>query len=116
MSSIEQRGPTQVEFHYIKSGLFRVVHVDGAWGGATPRGHITMSVFSERGPIPQRLVHQINDDGTLGEQVSLVSKTGIIREVEVELVIDLEAARSISDWLTKNIKTLTAAQETGARP
>lgn len=116
MSSIEERGPTQVEFHYVKSGLFRVVHVDGAWGGATPRGHITMSVFSERGPIPQRLVHKINEDGTLGEQVSSVSKTGIIREVEVELVMDLEAARSIGDWLTKNIITLTAAQGAVSRP
>lgn len=114
MPSTEQSGPSSVTFHYIKSGLFRVVHVDGAWGGATPRGHITMSVFSERGPIPQRLVHQINDDGTLGKQVESASKSGLIREVEVELVMDLEAARGISDWLARNIKSLEAAQEAGA--
>ena len=31
---------SKVEFHYIKSNHFRVIHADGVYGGATPRGFI----------------------------------------------------------------------------
>lgn len=101
----------QVEFHYIKSNHFRVVHCDGVWGGGTPRGYISMSVFSERRPIPQKLIHEVTPQGNLGAQIGEVTKDGIVRDVEVELLLDLPMARNIVDWLQQHISVVEKAKE-----
>ena len=95
-----------VRLNYIKCNSFRTVHVDGAFGGTTPQGNIQMSVFSERFPIPRESAQYINLDGTLGEELKeqRVSKSGVIREVEVNLVMDVNRARSIVTWLQAKIK------------
>ena len=49
----------QMRFFYLKNPAFRVVHVDGAVGGVTPRGRIPMAVYSERPAIPQSSVHSV---------------------------------------------------------
>src|SRR5437660_1297541 len=58
-----------VEFHYIKSPQFRVIHVDGAIGGSAPRGKLFVNIFSERIPIPRRQVFRLNADATLGPEL-----------------------------------------------
>ena len=93
-----------IEFDYIKSTSFRVVYADGVWGGLTPRGLIAMSFFSERHPIPKKLVHEITDEGTLGKESSRESRAGIIREVDVEVLMDLAMAKSFRSWLDEKIK------------
>ena len=93
-----------VQFHYTKSNAFRVIHGDGVWGGATPRGGISMSFFSERGPIPKSLTYALSADGNLGEIEDSSSKSGIVREVEVTVMVDLDMARSLVSWLDDHIK------------
>ena len=95
--------PKEVTFHYIKSAGFRVVHADGVWGGATPRGYVAMNFFSERAPIPKSLTHEIMKDGNLGEEKQQSSRDGFVREVEVEVLIDLAMARSLIPWLQEKI-------------
>ena len=98
--------PESIDFHYIKSNGFRVVHADGAWGGLTPRGYIAMNFFSERFPIPRRLAHEIRPDGTLAQETDRDSKKGVVREVEVEVMVDLAMAKSLILWLNDKIQTL----------
>ncbi len=43
----------RIEFHYRKSNYFRVIKVNGAWGGLTPQADVQMSIFSERLPLPE---------------------------------------------------------------
>ncbi|HEY1690869.1 MAG TPA: hypothetical protein VGG39_01830 [Polyangiaceae bacterium] len=99
--------PSSVRFHFIKSAQFRTIHVDGLWGGLTPRGLIHIAFFSERLPIPQQLVQGVNDDGTLGDEIleSRVSKEGVVRELEVDAIIDVDIARALHSWLDQQIKT-----------
>lgn len=99
-----------VQFHYNKSNAFRVVHGDGVWGGVTPRGGISMSFFSERGPIPKSLRYALSADGNLGEIEESDSKGGIVREVEVTVMIDLDVARSLVSWLEDHIKKAETAK------
>lgn len=106
-----------LDFHYIKSNTFKVVHCDGVWGGATPRGYITINFFSERSPIPQILTHELGEEETgkgqrLGEEISRESKEGIIREVDVEVIMDLPMAKSLNEWLKNHIATLEKRQAT----
>src|SRR5438874_1780807 len=94
-----------VRFDYIKSNLFRVIHADGVVGGLTPRLDIHMDFWSERFPIPQRVVHTLTDDGTLGEELKTerLTREGIVREVEAGVVLDLEVAKAFREWLTDRI-------------
>ena len=98
--------PTSIDFHYIKSHSFRVVHGDGVWGGATPRGYIAMSFFSERSPIPQTLTHDITPQGNLGEETNRQVKSGVVREVEVEVIVDLATAKGMLGWLETHISAI----------
>ena len=104
--------PTSIDFHYIKSHSFRVVHGDGVWGGATPRGYIAMSFFSERSPIPKKLTHDISPQGTLGEETDRKVKSGVVREVEVEVIVDLTTAKSMISWLETHISTIEGHNQT----
>jgi hypothetical protein len=100
--------PTPIRFHYVKSNFFRVIHVDGAFGGLSPRGLIEMAVFNERLPIPTLTVQPLKEDQTLGDELrdARVSRDGIFRELEANLVFDVETAKILVDWLQDKIKQL----------
>jgi hypothetical protein len=102
-----------ISFDFIKSNQFRVIHVDGAWGGIAAPGHIHMSFFSERTAIPQQITHVINSDGSLGEEVKDKRKgrDAIVREVEVDAVMSLHTAISIRDWLDRKIEEMQRLAE-----
>ena len=105
--------PTKIRFHYIKANGFRVIHIDGAHGGITPRGAIFAALYSERSPIPETTTHPIAEDGTLGEEnkEDRKAREGIVREVEVGIMMDLGSAEAFHQWLGNHIKTLKGFQE-----
>ena len=93
-----------ISFDYIKSNQFRVVRVDGAHGGIAPNGHtIQMALFSERAPIPKRETYRL-EEGKLGDRIAKEERDAIIREVEVEALIDLETAKRVAEWLRDKIE------------
>ncbi len=100
--------PPAVRFYYLKSSQFRVVHVDGAHGGLTPRGQIQMALFNERQPIPQQTLEKLTPEGGLGDEIKdkRIQKEGLIREVEVEAIMTLESAKSLVTWLQQRIDLL----------
>jgi len=105
----------KVALHYIKGNSFRVIHVDGALGGVAPSGMVVASVFNERPPIPVRVVHRLDALGRLeGEATEVVARDGFVREVEAELVMTLEVAKNLHEWLGQVISRATPAQGAGA--
>lgn len=98
----------EIKYDYIKSNYFRVIHVDGAWGGITPKLNIRMVVFNERGAIPTQTVQAVNPDGTIGEEIfeKRTSRDAIVREVEADLVMDLATANVLVTWLQDKINQL----------
>jgi hypothetical protein len=100
--------PNTLKFHYIKSTLFRVVHVDGLYGGPTPKGDIQLTFYNERVAIPQQTAQVLNADGTLGPEVAegRIGREGIVRELEVSAILDVETARGLRDWLTDQLKAV----------
>lgn len=95
--------PQTVTFHYVKSHNFRTFHCDGVWGGLTPRGYISMSCYSERYPIPRTLTLDLDPD-TLGEEIDRDTKIGLIREVGVELLMDVPLAEVVIAWLSARVE------------
>ncbi len=96
----------KIKFHYIKGNFFHVAHVDGAIGGVTPSGDIFVSVYSQRGAIPQITVQPVTEAGELGPELSeeRVSKEGIVREVEIGLVMHPNVAKGLMDWLREKLE------------
>ena len=104
-----------INFHYIKANQFRVIHADGVHGGLHPRGNIQMSFFSERVPIPKKVSHEIADDGRLGKEIvaERESRDGIVREVEVGVVMGVEEARALVKWLQLKIRAHEKLRDKG---
>jgi len=112
--------PSKVRFFYIKGNHFRVLHVDGALGGITPRGFLHFAVYSERPAIPQTAEHQVSIEGRLSEPLSQEGKQGIVRELDADLIMTMQTATDLRDWLSKRIEQLERLEgggkvRTGAR-
>lgn len=101
---------TTVAFDYIKGQFFRVIHADGAIGGPTPSGGIHMALFSERAAIPQRIVHEVGEDGRLGPLLpgQTLSRGSVVRELDVDIVMTLSVAQSVVNWLQTQINDVKA--------
>jgi len=108
---LDEAVPQSVTFHLIKSPAFRTVHADGVWGGVTPRGGINIGFFSERGPFPRQVTYGVEATGRLGPEDAnaRVQRDGPVREIEVNVVLDLTLAKSLRAWLDEKILELEEA-------
>jgi len=106
-------GIGKVNFDFLKSNCFRVVHVSGVFGGIAPRAELAVNVYSERPPIPTRISHFVEADGTVGPELlsERRSRDAIIREVEVCLMMDLDTAAALHEWLGRHVDRLRRLKE-----
>jgi len=97
----------KIRFEYIKGSDYRTVKVDGIHGGPTVRGEIYAAVFTDRPAVPQ-VVSFLIDQNKLGDELKeeRVGKETPIREVQMGMVMDLEIAKSIHEWLGVQIKSV----------
>ena len=86
---------------------FRQVHVDGAFGGVSPKGLLNLNFFSERFAIPRETEYLVKNEKTLEKiKDSEDSKQGIIREYEFGIFLNLETAKRLQILLQEKIKEL----------
>ena len=92
---------TEIKVHQVKSGLFRNIHVSGAFGGMTPQGDLHVALYSERTPIAQEITLMVGQDGTFVDEdrEKRIQREGLLRELEVGLVMSPEVAEVIGQWL-----------------
>ncbi|NQU08599.1 MAG: hypothetical protein HQ583_08560 [Candidatus Abyssubacteria bacterium] len=101
----------EIRFDYIKGNFFRVIHVDGVFGGNSPQGNIRMCVWNERWPIPQQMVYELKEGGVLGKEKNRITRGAVVREVEADLVMDVETAKRIKAWLEDKIEKASQDEE-----
>lgn len=99
-------------FNKISSG-FRELHVDGAYGGVTPRGLFNMNFFAERMAIPKATDFEIENNQLRKIADSEDSKNGIIREFEMGVYMTIHTARDIHKWLGEALDTFDKSQKEG---
>ncbi len=94
-----------IVIHNVKNSGFRLVHVDGAHGGITPSGYINLNFYSQRGVIPLGTEFAIMD-GQIAEPIKDIegSKTGIIREFEFGIYMDINACENLKVFLERKIE------------
>lgn len=103
----------ELAFYYVKSPSHTEIKVDGAIGGPSPTGdNIAVSLYTERNPIPQVVVHSMTEmpDGSskLGEEIAgrREGKSGVVRVVQATLHMNLDQAMAVHEWLGEQIKAL----------
>jgi hypothetical protein len=103
----------KVEFHYIKSNFFRVIHADGAAGSITPSGDIFFTLWNQRAPMPQMMVHAVSEEGEVQEEISAerIGKSGILREMEVGITMRPENVEELIAWLTQKLESSKRLKE-----
>jgi hypothetical protein len=104
--------PTRLKFDYIKSNFFRVVHADGVYGGPSPHRELCLTFFNERFPIPKSSIYNIAPTGELQDELQSErdARTGIVREVEIAVMMDLSVAKSLALWLADKIAEIEGIQ------
>lgn len=97
--------PESVRITYLKSPGYRAIHVDGALGGPTPDLNIYLALWSQRGAIPDATVHSISADGRFDAHAKevIARSSGMIREVECGVMMSIEAAKSLHEWLGEKL-------------
>lgn len=102
----------ELAFDFIKSALFRVIHADGIIGGPTPQGYLHFAFYSERPPIPRRMVHTLSDTGSLGEPLmdKMVVRDAIVREMDIDVIMNWQVAEQFHIWLGDRLKEMKASR------
>ena len=107
--------PSKLLFHWIKSRFFRVVHADGAFGGISSRGYLHFSLYNERAAIPRLSERDltVHADGkvTAGRERVVEGREGVVREIEIEVLMDHRSAVEFFNWLKEKIDILETMQE-----
>lgn len=111
--SVSANRSDSIDFHYIKGKDFRSIHVDGAIGGLTNKGFMHIALFAERAPIPQKTTFRVTSDGMLGDEIvsERVSKEGVIREMQVDLIMNEDTARDLRNWLDQRLEDVEARRK-----
>ena len=110
--AVRRKGPTMADIqaatsldaHYQKSNFFRVIHADGVFGGPSPRGLINMAFYSERIPYPRQTRIPFVD-GVPGAEEMVETKTGLLRELVVNIVMDIAVAASFHACSDRRLQT-----------
>jgi len=92
----------KITYHYQKTTSYRSIYVDGAHGGLTNKGHLQMSFYLERHPIPKTQDFSISKGVTT--LIKQDSKKGVIRELECSLLMDYNTMRSVHEWMGQKIE------------
>src|SRR5262245_47388608 len=103
MSSSSDGDKTRtIQVHYRNSPTLVTVIADGGIGGVSPRGMITVALYHERGPIPRITEINVTSDGSVSSERTIEARTGLIRQIDCELMMTPEAAIGLGKWLTQN--------------
>ena len=107
----------ELKFKYIFDYGYNPVYVNGAHGGVSPRGELIMNFYLERMALPESITHEINPNGTIGNEVSAEPddlKNSLVRFIETGVVMSYHNAKELHLWLGDRIKELEALEQAKA--
>lgn len=102
----------KVEFHYQKSPHYRTIFYEGAYGGVTNRGYLSITIYNERNTVPRRSSREIleadEDTGQLklGPEHVEEGLEGVLRHMETTVLMDINAAREFHSWFNDKLSNL----------
>ncbi len=106
-----------IQIHQQKGNYFRVIHADGVWVSVSPDSFLHLTFYSERYPIPKSISFPVNKAGTVMSEDIEKRDTlkDWVREMEVDVVLSLGAAKLVREGLDNFIKSSEAATTTQSK-
>ena len=89
---------------YRQSSSYQVYFADGAMGGWTPKSNLSIDFYVQRNAFPETIIHEISESGKLGKVLEQRGDKGITRERQFGLIINIQTAYELRDWLNKQIE------------
>ena len=99
----------KVEIKYTRPDNYRPVYVNGAYGGINPQGQLVVNFYFENQPFLESQTFEVTEEGRLGQEVERNPDSDIPqinRDISTGVILDLESAKRISQWLNEKIKQL----------
>jgi hypothetical protein len=102
-----------IQVHQQKGNYFRVIHADGVWCSMSPGRFLHLTFYSERYPLPKSISFPVNKSGAVMDEDLEKRETlkDWVREMEVDVVLSLAAAKSVREGLDNYIKFAEALAE-----
>ena len=107
----------QIKFKYIFDYGYNPVYANGAHGGVSPRGELVMNFYLERVALPESITHEINPNGTIGQEVDAEPADlaqSLVRVIKSGVVMNYQNARELHLWLGERIKEMEAIERAKA--
>jgi hypothetical protein len=107
----------ELKFKYIFDYCYNPVYVNGAHGGVSPRGELIMNFYLERMALPESITHEINPNGTIGNEINAEPddlKNSLVRFIETGVVMSYHNAKELHLWLGDRIKEMEALEQAKA--
>lgn len=96
--------PKRIKFLFQKAADYKLLPVNGAWGGVTTRGDFLLEFFVEHNITPNYVVHEVTAEGKLGNEIERGPKEPgdvilVARELVGGISLSIEQATSIAKFI-----------------
>lgn len=98
-----------IKFKYKFPKEYNPKYANGAIGGISTNGEIIVNFYLERQGLPYSITNEIDSEGNVGMEIAREPKdydSSIIRYVDTGVVLSLNSAKKIHEWLGRHIETL----------
>ncbi|MCG2589122.1 hypothetical protein [Rhodohalobacter sulfatireducens] len=101
----EKKGERKnIPIRYKKNTSYETFFADGAMGGWTPRKNLSLDFYVEKAATPDIVVHELTEEGHLGELIERKGDVGFVREKQLGIVMNVQTVVELRDWLTAKIE------------
>jgi uncharacterized protein YuzE len=105
----------KIEIKYLRAYDYRASVSTGVYGGITPTGLISANFYIDRIAVPDSEEIEVSEDGKVVGQPVVHTGAHLIREVQHGVLMDLNSARVIVNWLNGKIVELEKALSGGKK-
>lgn len=96
----------EIGFRFERDPDYRVITVNGAWGGLTPRGELMFDLFLEHLELPEEIHYMATPDGLGPESRRIPEPPLFVREVMVGVVMTPDNAESLARWILEKVSSI----------
>lgn len=101
----------KVRIGFKRDDNYRLIPVNGVWGGATPRGDVRVDFFYESYTVPDEVTQAVTPEGRLGEELGRKRAHDLQRTVLAGMMLTAEQAESIGRWLQEKALEVRTAKD-----
>ncbi len=98
---VEKSNPKSVRYTYVNAPDYKVVYVNGVYGGSTSKGELRFDFFQEFTSLPDEEIRKVREEGKIlpPESEGLPEQVEFIRERKIGIIMTIGYARNLHEWL-----------------